>query len=140
MVTKLHLLDMVVCKKSNVVEIVSYLSSLIGSQPIDQLTSHQNVVIKEISIPNTKDMSFFLSATLKILAQVFGIIKAFYSDKSLPKWTLVQSPPSIPTLYVAQLLAVTSGTKLIIDWHNTAYSLLALKFSPSHPIVKISQM
>jgi beta-1,4-mannosyltransferase len=32
------------------------------------------------------------------------------------------------------------NTKLIIDWHNFGYSILALKLGDSHPIVKISKI
>ena len=32
------------------------------------------------------------------------------------------------------------GTRLIIDWHNFGYSILALKLGDSHPIVKISKV
>ena len=52
---------------------------------------------------------------------------------------LVQNPPSIPTLAVAQVVCFLRNTKLIIDWHNFGYSILALKLGPSHPLVKISK-
>lgn len=44
---------------------------------------------------------------------------------------LVQNPPSIPTLGIARFFVVflSRPTKLIIDWHNLGYSILALKFS-----------
>jgi beta-1,4-mannosyltransferase len=52
---------------------------------------------------------------------------------------LVQNPPSIPTLTVAQAICFFRNTKLIIDWHNFGYSILALKLGSSHPLVKVSQ-
>lgn len=52
---------------------------------------------------------------------------------------LEQNPPSIPTLLLAQLVSFLRGSKLIIDWHNTGYSILALKLGPGHPLVKIAR-
>ena len=43
-----------------------------------------------------------------------------------PKFVLVQNPPSIPTLAVAWLVCRVRGSKLVIDWHNFGYSIVAL--------------
>ncbi|KNZ52786.1 hypothetical protein VP01_344g10 [Puccinia sorghi] len=51
-----------------------------------------------------------------------------------------QNPPAIPTLPIVQLARILMGSKLIIDWHNTAYSILALKFgSDRHPMVRVAR-
>lgn len=52
---------------------------------------------------------------------------------------LVQNPPSIPTLAITGLLCFLQNTKLVIDWHNFGYSILALKLGASHPLVKVSE-
>lgn len=52
---------------------------------------------------------------------------------------LVQNPPSIPTLAVAQLVCFVRNTRLIIDWHNFGYSILAMKLGTTHPLVKVSK-
>lgn len=52
---------------------------------------------------------------------------------------IAQNPPSIPTLAIASIICLLRNTKLIIDWHNFGYSILALKLGPSHLLVKISQ-
>lgn len=49
-----------------------------------------------------------------------------------------QNPPSIPTLAVASLSCFLRQTRLVIDWHNFGYSILALKLGPNHPLVKVS--
>ena len=49
-----------------------------------------------------------------------------------------QNPPSIPTLAVASLVCFLRNTRLVIDWHNFGYSILALKLGNSHPLVKLS--
>jgi len=52
---------------------------------------------------------------------------------------LVQNPPSIPTLAIAHFMCFFRNTRLIIDWHNFGYSILALKLGDSHPIVKFAK-
>ncbi|CAD6579915.1 MAG: mannosyltransferase [Cyphobasidiales sp. Tagirdzhanova-0007] len=44
--------------------------------------------------------------------------------------TLIPSsstPPALPTLPIVQIASLIQGSKLVIDWHNTAYSVLALR-------------
>ena len=50
-----------------------------------------------------------------------------------------QNPPSIPTLAIASVMCFLRKTKLVIDWHNTGYSILALKLGPHHPMVRASK-
>ena len=51
---------------------------------------------------------------------------------------LVQNPPSIPTLLVAGIVCRLRGTRLVIDWHNFGYSILAMKLGEKHALVRIS--
>ena len=48
-----------------------------------------------------------------------------------------KNPPSIPTLALAWLVSRITGSKVIIDWHNLGYSILALKFGEKHLFVRI---
>jgi beta-1,4-mannosyltransferase len=50
-----------------------------------------------------------------------------------------QNPPSIPTLAIAQMICFLRHTRLIIDWHNFGYTILALKLGSSHPMVRASR-
>ena len=52
---------------------------------------------------------------------------------------LVQNPPSIPTLALAQLLVWLEGTRLIIDWHNTGYSILSMRVGPTSLLVRLAR-
>ncbi|CCF57917.1 hypothetical protein KAFR_0D02690 [Kazachstania africana CBS 2517] len=57
-------------------------------------------------------------------------------------YVLIQNPPSIPIMPMVAIYRVLTGTKLIIDWHNLAYSILALKYNGNfwHPLVLISYL
>lgn len=43
-----------------------------------------------------------------------------------PRFVLVQNPPSVPTLAVAWLVCRLRGCKLVVDWHNFGFSILAM--------------
>lgn len=56
------------------------------------------------------------------------------------EWMLIQNPPSIPTLLLAIIVCYFRKTKLVIDWHNFGYSILALKLGRNHPLVRFSKV
>lgn len=83
---------------------------------------------------------FVLLAPLKVIFQVWALWSQLYLHSRPPRWTLIQNPPSIPTLAVALLACHLRDSRLVIDWHNFGYSILALKLGPSHPLVTISRL
>ncbi|KAL1627275.1 mannosyltransferase [Neofusicoccum ribis] len=82
---------------------------------------------------------FLVMAPLKVLWQTWGLFSALAYRTVAAKFTLVQNPPSIPTLLVAHIVCLLRNTTLCIDWHNFGHSILALKLGPSHPLVQISE-
>ncbi|KAK6430315.1 mannosyltransferase, partial [Oleoguttula sp. CCFEE 5521] len=81
---------------------------------------------------------FLLLAPLKVLHQVLSLYTALSYKTPASNWTLVQNPPSIPTLAVARVICFFRKTKLVIDWHNFGYSILALRLGSTHPLVRLS--
>lgn len=79
-------------------------------------------------------------APFKVLFQLWSIWDACGYLTKPTKWMLVQNPPSIPTLLIAQVLCFVRNTKLIIDWHNFGHSILALKLGQRHPLVKVAEL
>jgi beta-1,4-mannosyltransferase len=47
--------------------------------------------------------------------------------RTRPKSILIQNPPSFPTLAAAWIAARLSGARLIVDWHNYGFTMLALR-------------
>ncbi|KAL7423455.1 mannosyltransferase [Cryptotrichosporon argae] len=81
-------------------------------------------------------LPWVLRAPIRILTQITSVL--YLCLIKVPVRTevlLVQNPPSIPTLALAQLVAKISGSKLIIDWHNTGHSILALRVGAQSPLV-----
>lgn len=104
-----------------------------------------NSMIKVIAIPpvptslrTANKLLFLIVGPLKVLWQVLSLYIALGYRTTPAKWMIVQNPPSIPTLAVAQFVCFFRNTRLVIDWHNFGYSLLALKLGKGHPLVRIS--
>jgi beta-1,4-mannosyltransferase len=112
-----------------------------GSKPIPSLAMLPRVQF--VYLPHAHNillLPFVLTAPIKILHQMFSILDAFYRRiPQPPEFIIVQNPPTIPTLALVWLFGLTQGSKIIIDWHNLGYSILAMKLGESHPFVKIAK-
>jgi beta-1,4-mannosyltransferase len=49
---------------------------------------------------------------------------------------LVQNPPAVPTLAAAWVVARLRGSRFVIDWHNLAHTIVAIRLGESHRAVK----
>ncbi|KAI5267461.1 hypothetical protein E4T47_08031 [Aureobasidium subglaciale] len=122
--------------------------SLIGyleSELLPEIRNNRYVTIIPLAPPpealrNTNKMLFPIIAPLKVLWQIGTVWHACGYRTKATKWMLVQNPPSIPTLAIAQAMCFLRHTRLIIDWHNFGYTILALKLGNKHPLVRISEM
>ncbi len=53
-----------------------------------------------------------------------------------PDLVLVQTPPAVPTLAVAWMVARLRGARFVIDWHNLAHTIVAIRLGDTHRAVK----
>ncbi|CAF9930404.1 mannosyltransferase [Imshaugia aleurites] len=89
----------------------------------------------------TNDKRLFLVyGPLRVLFQMWTLWFALGYRTKPSRWMLVQNPPSIPTLAVAYVVCFLRHTRLVIDWHNFGYSILALRLGSMHPLVQISRL
>lgn len=51
----------------------------------------------------------------------------------------LQTPPAIPTLCIVWMVCRLKGSKMLVDWHNYGYTLLALALGNDHTLVSISK-
>src|SRR5262245_37406660 len=56
-----------------------------------------------------------------------------------PDVIVVQNPPSVPALLVAWSVARARRARLVVDWHNVGYTLLALRLGRRHPAVRLAR-
>ena len=92
------------------------------------------------ALQTSSKLLFLLTAPLKVLHQISSLYNALaYATPEPSKWMLVQNPPSIPVLIVCNWICFFRNTKLVVDWHNFGYSILAMRLGPNHPLVKVSE-
>lgn len=74
-------------------------------------------------------LPFLLTAPFKLLQQSWNLYRTLcYGVKTPTRFMLLQVPPSMPTLHVCLMACFARNTRLVCDWHNTASSILALRF------------
>lgn len=136
-----------------------------GSPPIKNLATNENVKFQYIlhcpefkqceffsdkltsklaeSIVNTfliliSDLPAIFAYGVKVLWQIVTLFLALVMG-GFSDYLLLQNPPAVPALGVCYVYCKLFRTKLIVDWHNYAYSILALSVGPDHSLVKISK-
>ncbi|PCH33027.1 glycosyltransferase family 33 protein [Wolfiporia cocos MD-104 SS10] len=121
----------------------TFLVGYSGSKPVPSLLSIPHVHLLYLSTPPSylASLPFIISGFRKVLHQVFAILHTLLVRIPYPpEFIIVQNPPSIPTLALVWLVAELRGSKVIIDWHNLGYSILALKLGERHVLVRIAKI
>ena len=75
-------------------------------------------------------IQYLLYESLKMLLNLFSFL--FISPP--------QNAPAIPSQLVMSILCLLRGSKLIVDYHNYGYSILALTLGPKHILVTITRL
>lgn len=114
-----------------------------GSKPTPALLSTPHVQFCYLAqLPQFfAHLPFMIVAPIKLIHQVLAIfLTLLFSIPNTPEFIVAQNPPSIPTLVVLWLVRSVTSTKVIIDWHNLGYTILALKLGETHPVVRLAEL
>jgi beta-1,4-mannosyltransferase len=84
-------------------------------------------------------MAFLLSAAAKVVSECVQLVRVLLFRVAGPDVVLVQNPPAIPTLLIAWMAARLRSARLVVDWHNFGYAMLALRLGARHPLVTIAR-
>jgi len=83
-------------------------------------------------------LRFVITAGWRMSRIFFALIGTLIGEK--PEAILLQNPPSFPTLSAATLAGKWLGAKVVVDWHNYGFSLLALRLhGDSHWLVRLAR-
>jgi len=85
---------------------------------------------------NASRSAFFLRTALRTAWLGMHSLWLLLAGTPRPNIILVQNPPSFPTLFVAWIAARLRGSRLIVDWHNFGYSMLAMRLGDDHSVVR----
>jgi beta-1,4-mannosyltransferase len=56
-----------------------------------------------------------------------------------PDVILLQLPPALPTMVACWMAARRHAARLVFDWHNFAFTLMAIDLGRGHPLVRLAE-
>ena len=81
--------------------------------------------------------AFLLVASGNAVRAAASLLAALSATVQSGSAILVQNPPTIPALAVALAVARIRRARLVVDWHNLGWTMLALRLGPRHPVVRL---
>ena len=116
--------------------------AVVESSPHPDVAQNTNITIVPIPTPAKRPgfVPFILYAPFKVALQIFQLYWLLSNTLQRADWLLVQNPPTIPTLSIAAFVCARRGTKLMIDWHNYGWTILAGTRGAKHPLVGLAKL
>ncbi|XP_064478720.1 chitobiosyldiphosphodolichol beta-mannosyltransferase-like [Ornithodoros turicata] len=111
-----------------------------GSQPKSEVLMNDRISLRLMNEPPAfhKYLPRLLAYVVKVLWQCVLLMCSLLFTLPSSSHLLVQNPPSVPTLPVAWFCCLICRSKLVVDWHNYGWSILALTLgSRNHPLVRL---
>ncbi len=114
-----------------------------GCTPFPEVIEHPRIRLHLIGAPSfasrfiSPRLMFLAYSIVRLCAQSLRLLWLLLFTIERPDILLVQNPPAVPTFAVALLVARIRSAKLIIDWHNFSYSMLALRLGDEHWAVRL---
>lgn len=82
---------------------------------------------------------FLVAAAWRVTRQAIQLLALLLWRLPRPDLILVQTPPAVPALLLGAIAARARRARLVFDWHNFGYAMLALRLGESHPLVRLSR-
>ncbi|KAL1872807.1 hypothetical protein VTK73DRAFT_1278 [Phialemonium thermophilum] len=119
------------------VDLVGYLDT----PPHPDILRNPNIQIHALPPPpvRPRHIPFLLFGPWKAVNQLYHLSWVLNYRLQPAQWLLVQNPPSIPTLFVASVTCYLRKTRLMIDWHNYGWTILAGNRGSRHPLVSLAR-
>jgi len=86
-----------------------------------------------------RGIGFVVRGVWRVLRQSSELARLLLRRVPAPEVVLVQNPPAVPMLLVALVTARLRRARLVVDWHNFGWSMLAARLGPSHPLVRLAR-
>ncbi|KAF4716712.1 mannosyltransferase, partial [Perkinsus olseni] len=112
-----------------------------GSKPMKEVVSSRHIEVRHIRpFSSTVAIPYIVYAACKLACEGGQLLWILLFSIPRPKLLMVQTPPAIPTLMIASMVASLRRTKLIVDFHNLAYTILGEKLGGRHWLVRLSRL
>ncbi|XP_070703806.1 chitobiosyldiphosphodolichol beta-mannosyltransferase [Pempheris klunzingeri] len=79
-----------------------------------------------------------LTYVTKVILQCLQLLRVLLRMDT-QSHVLLQNPPGLPSIAVSWLVCVLRGSRLVIDWHNYGYTIMALSHGQRHPVVQLAK-
>ena len=115
-----------------------------GAKLADSLTEDPRISVHPLTESRLRFRVGRPTIVFSVLAAVDAMVNSVRLGAALlsiprPDLLLVQNPPALPTLPVAWVIARLRRSRLVIDWHNLGYSMLALQLGRRHMAVRLAR-
>lgn len=101
-----------------------------GSSPFKEILSAKNVKLHLLPSRVGPHLPRILGVLLRMMYQLVYLLYLVFFGLPRPDNILLQNPPAIPSMLVGWVAARWHRSRLVIDWHNFAYSIMAMKYKP----------
>lgn len=127
-----HALSLADCGHN--VILIGYLES----QPLPEIQENPLITITKLHPFNVDKYPKLLQYVLKAVWQTVSLLLTLFVTGNC-SYVLCQNPPAIPTLPVCRFYCLITRTQFVIDWHNYAWSIMALSLRENHPLLRLSR-
>lgn len=107
------------------------------SRPLTEILENPRITITKLQPLVFNAGPRLFQYALKAFWQAVSLILTLFVTGKCD-YLLCQNPPAIPTLPVCRFYCLVTKTKFIIDWHNYAYSIMALSLPRKHLLLNLS--
>jgi beta-1,4-mannosyltransferase len=118
------------------VDLVGYVETEIDRR----VAAHPRIRVHRLRAPARLPRALLaVGGLLRVARQSFELLWTLLVRIGRPDVLLVQNPPAAPTLLIALFVARIRSARLVMDWHNFGYAMLALRLGPSHLFVRLAR-
>ena len=118
------------------VDLVGYVETEIDPA----VAAHSRVRVHRLRAPARLPRSLLaVGGLLRVARQSFELLWTLLVRIARPDVLLVQNPPAVPTLLISLIVTRIRSARLVVDWHNFGYAMLALRLGPSHLFVRLAR-
>lgn len=116
------------------VKIISY----VETDPLPEVLNNPHITVIKLHPFELKWGPVVLKYIAKTLWQSVSLMFTLFLTGRCD-YLLGQNPPAIPSLPVFRLYCMVSKAQFVIDWHNYAYSIMAMTLEPDHMLVRMAR-
>ena len=113
-----------------------------GATPVGAVAGHKDITLCALPPPPdwlARVLPRPLALACKALYQLLVLLAALLLRTPRCSHVLLQTPPCIPTFAACQLACWLRGARLVTDWHNLGYTLLALSVRTGSLLVRLAE-